>query len=201
MTKPYCVGLMGQLASGKSTAARCFEALGVMVISADQIARALTQKGSPALATIVERCGKDILTDTAELDRARLRTLIFNNKELRLWLEALLHPLIRTHIERDIQAAKTPYCLIEIPLLTDRSNYPYLNRILHIQASPAQQLERVMQRDQCSKTEALHILAVQQNHLYPVADDLIVNTSSVEALEQRVQSLHEEYLRAGCYKN
>ena len=88
------IALTGNIGSGKTEAAKCFAALGAGIIDADQIAHALTQKNSFAYKKIVRYFGKDILLANGELNRARLREIIFNHKNAKLWLENLLHPLI-----------------------------------------------------------------------------------------------------------
>ena len=65
-----------------------------------------------------------VLLDDGQLNRKLLRNIIFSNFAERKWLEDLLHPLIRQQIQKQITLSKTPYCIIEIPLLIDRTHYP-----------------------------------------------------------------------------
>ena len=192
----YFVGLTGQLASGKSTVASYFAKLGVDVINADLIAKELTASNQPAFAEIVNHFGQSVLTPTGELDRRGLRQRIFNDADERLWLEKLLHPLIRKEIAHKISKVKTPYCLIEIPLLTDRAKYSYLNRVLLVQAEPEQQISRFMTRDNGSREEAQAIIANQANTSAQrvLADDILINSGSLAELEHKVKILHDNYL-------
>ncbi len=194
----YCIGLTGTTGSGKSTVASNFATLGINVISADEIAKQLTLKNEPAFQDILHHFGNAVLTPAGELNRPYLRQLIFKNKQERVWLEQLLHPLIRKQIEYNISNVTTPYCIIEIPLLTDGSNYPYLHRILLIKAERQQQIERFMARDNSSKEEALAVLLAQKaneaKHL-DLADDILSNTGSRLELKEKVDALHTKYLR------
>lgn len=192
----YCVGLTGTIASGKSTVAQEFARLGIDIISADQISKELTKTNEPALQKIIEHFGQSLLTSTGELNRQHLREIIFNRPTERHWLENLLHPLIRKRIEQKTQHCTSPYCIIEIPLLTDKKSYPYLNRVLLILAQREQQISRLKQRDQSSKEQALAILKVQADEatLRALADDIIMNNGSVEDLQEHVIRLHEQYL-------
>ena len=198
----YCVGLTGSIASGKSTVAHYFSALNVDVINADEIAKELTSNNQPAFHKIVSHFGQTALTTTGELNRRYLRQLIFGNPQERLWLETLLHPLIRNEIKRKVSKLKTPYCLIEIPLLTDRSKYPYLNRVLLVQAAFEQQIARLITRDISSREDALAILATQSNHdiQLALADDILINTCSLAELQTHVASLHAKYLQYSFLK-
>ena len=192
----YCVGLTGTIASGKSTVAHYFSKLGVEIISADAISKSLTMKTQPAFNEIVHHFGPTIVNPAGDLDRAHLRQLIFKSPKARLWLEKYLHPLIKTEIKRLIQTVKSPYCLIEIPLLKRRTDFPYLNRILLIQAHPEQQLARCSTRDKSSKNEVLIMLNTQlKTHpLLTKADDVLNNTGSLDELNHMVLKLHKQYL-------
>ncbi|HRD68528.1 MAG TPA: dephospho-CoA kinase [Legionella sp.] len=192
----YCVGLTGNIASGKSTVAQIFTDLGIDVINADHIAKELTVKNSQALKEIVTHFGIGVLNDEGQLNRRVLRELIFNNSLERLWLENLLHPLIRAQIHQKIKLCVSPYCVIEIPLLTDRDHYPYFNRVLLITASLATQIKRVMLRDQCSATHANAILMSQPElkERFKLADDVVINDGDIADLKDEIDSLHEKYL-------
>ena len=194
----YCVGLTGTIASGKSLASNYFKSQGIDVLNADTIAKELTQKNTPALTEISRHFGKDFLTKKGDLDRRKLRSHIIHHPEERRWLEELLHPMIRQHIESAIKQCTSPYCIIEIPLLLDRTPYPYLQRVLLITAEPEQQIQRLMTRDECSETEARALLAQQEsnNSRAEIADDIILNTGSIETLNDKLSQLHHNYLRA-----
>lgn len=192
----FCVGLTGNLASGKSTVAALFAKLGVEVINADILSKKLTEKGQSAYLSIVTHFGSGILLDDGQIDRRRLRELVFTDPKALHWLEKLLHPLIRKAILAAVGACKTSYCLVEIPLEINKNLYPYINRILLVTAPLEEQIARVQLRDKCSKEQALAILTKQPNleSRLKNADDIIDNTGTIDALEQQVLSLHERYL-------
>ncbi|STX51369.1 dephospho-CoA kinase [Legionella busanensis] len=199
----FCIGLTGNIGSGKSTAISFFKSLGATVIIADEIARQITAPAQPALQKIIEHFGLSVITSEGQLNRAQLREIIFNNKEERLWLESLLHPLIRQTIENKIKNSQGPYCVIEIPLLTNRKDYPYLDRILVIFASPTMQVNRVVNRDSCSKEQVFAMLATQpqESLRLQLADDILLNDSSLEQLEANIRKLHGKYLQLAYEKS
>ncbi|MDP3704913.1 MAG: dephospho-CoA kinase [Legionellaceae bacterium] len=192
----YCVGLTGTIASGKSTVAAIFAKHGIHVISADHIARLLTSPGQPALQDIINHFGSSIITSSGELNRRKLRELIFKNTTDRIWLEELLHPLIRTKIEEEIKGKDALLCIIEIPLLTNLSHYPYLNRVLLILANHEQQIARLMSRDKNSEEQALAILATQasEEHYKSLADDVLINDESLDKLQEKTHKLISMYM-------
>ena len=192
----YCVALTGTIASGKSTVAAHFKTLGVDVISADDSTRALTARGMPAYTLIIEHFGDTILKQSGELDRARLRHIIFNDTKQRLWLEQLLHPLIRNKIEAQVAHCESAYCVIEIPLLFNVCDYPYLNRVLLVQAIRTEQLSRLITRDNCTKEQAQAILLAQPDDelRLSLADDLLINDGTLNQLKDKVAILHQQYI-------
>lgn len=191
----YCVALTGTIASGKSTAARFFAELGIDVIHADNMTKALTAKDEPAFLAIIAHFGNNVLSASGELNRAYLRHLIFNNQNERKWLEGLLHPLIRQKIHKDASAAQSPYCIIEIPLLFKRADYPYINRVLYVHADAERQIQRIQKRDECTREEAAKILNNQASHqqYLDIADDVINNTGNIQALKNKILQLHSKY--------
>jgi len=194
----YCIGLTGTVASGKSAAIAYFKTLEIDTFSADDIARQLTQKGMPSLIQIAQHFGQDILTKQGELERRKLRHYILQHPTERLWLENLLHPLIRQEIEIRVKQCQSPYCVIEIPLLDSRINYPYINRILLITAEYQQQINRLMARDHCTQAEAATLLSHQKNtnKHSQIADDILLNSGSLVSFHQELNMLHQHYLNA-----
>lgn len=193
---PFCIGLTGNIGSGKSTAIKTFQTLGVSIISADAIAKELTEKGQEAYLLIKQQLGNSILLPNGELDRKQLRQIIFANSECRLRLESILHPLIKEKIKEQIPSNCIPYCVIEIPLLYRKADFPYLNRILLIDIAHQIQIQRIVQRDLCKEDEALVILKTQSaERLEQQVDDVLKNNGSIEELEHKIKSLHERYLQ------
>ncbi|MCL9684293.1 dephospho-CoA kinase [Legionella maioricensis] len=194
----FAVGLTGNIASGKTTAAKIFASLGVEVLSADKVSKELTAKNTPTYKEIIAHYGPEIILEDGELNRKRMRDIIFSNPDERRWLENLLHPLIRKNLEKQVNLCITPYCVVEIPLLLDKKKYPYLNKILVITAPQELQIARVMERDKCSKEQAQAILSAQpdDNLRLKSADDVIINAAGLNVLKHDLEKLHYKYLNA-----
>ncbi|MGB2080045.1 MAG: dephospho-CoA kinase, partial [Vibrio sp.] len=93
---PLIIGLTGGIASGKTKVSDYFASqYGIDIVDADVVAREVVAIGMPALNQIQSRFGDAILDPQGQLNRARLREIIFQNPEEKHWLESLLHPLIR----------------------------------------------------------------------------------------------------------
>lgn len=190
------VGLTGGISSGKSTVAALFAQQGVPIIDADVIAKALTQTHQPAFTHIVAHFGQSILQANGMLDRGRLRQIIFDHPKERAWLEALLHPLIRQEIEKQITVYQNaPYCLVVVPLLLEVTPYPFIHRILVVDAKRETQIKRLCARDHINTTQAEAMLNTQLDRETRIqrADDLIHNDDAPEALIAQVEKLHAQY--------
>ncbi|MCW9060062.1 MAG: dephospho-CoA kinase [Gammaproteobacteria bacterium] len=195
-TAPLIIGLTGGIASGKSTAAARFAEQGVPVIDTDVIARELVAPGQPALEAIVARFGSDLLDHEGRLRRELLRERVFADPAARQELEALLHPLIRAESLRRIAVLQTPYCIWVIPLLVETGAREDLDRVLLIDCPEALQRQRAQARDGFDRATLEGILAAQasREQRRAMADDIIVNDGTPEALRQAVDEHHAAYL-------
>jgi dephospho-CoA kinase len=195
--KPYTVGLTGGIASGKSSVAGLFAKRGVAVIDTDEIAHELTRPGGEAIEAIRAAFGSRLIGADGALDRDAMRELAFGDAAARKKLEGILHPLIRKESARRCTRAQSPYAVLVVPLLVeggvDRSRYA---RVLVVDCTEAQQVERAMRRSGLSETEVRAILAAQATREQRLAraDDVIDNSGTPEALERQVSHLNDKYL-------
>jgi dephospho-CoA kinase len=197
MERRLRIGLTGGVASGKSTVAQRFLELGIPVIDADEVARAVVARGTPGLLAVIERFGSSVVAKNGELDRRALRDLIFSDPGLRRDLEAILHPLIRADMEQRAESATGPYIVMAIPLLVEGGSRDRVDRILVVDVDEGMQLQRLMARDGSSLAQAQAILASQASRSarLAAADDVLLNAGTVTDLRQAVDRLHEKYLR------
>lgn len=197
----YIVGLTGGIGSGKSTVAELFAELGVPIVDADIVARQVVEKGSPLLAQISTHFGSQILLETGELDRAKLRELIFQNDAEKNWLNALLHPAIRDEMQRQLHRQTTPYTLFVVPLLIENKLTALCDRVLVVDVKPETQLARASQRDN-NKIELIQQIInsqVDRHTRLQFAGDVINNDGNFmqnkDNLRQKVLELHRKYLQ------
>ena len=195
--KPYTIGLTGGIGSGKSAVAALFAKQGIAVIDTDEIAHELTRPGGAAIEPIRAAFGAGAIGSDGALDRAKMRKLVFGNLAEKKKLEAILHPLIREESLRRGERADSAYAILVVPLLAeggiDRSRY---QRVLVVDCTEAQQIERAMRRSGLSEGEVRDILAAQatREQRLSLADDVIDNRGAPEALERQVSRLNEKYL-------
>ena len=194
----FIIGLTGGVAAGKSEVTRRFEARGVAVADADLAARQVVEPGQPALARVVETFGADVLQADGRLDRRRLREHVFADADARHRLEAILHPAIREHLAVQCRNAAGPYAIAAIPLLTEvggRAAYPWLDRILLVDAPVELQHARLMRRDDIDEALAAKMIAAQAGRAErrALADEVVLNDGHPEHLDAAVERLDAYY--------
>ena len=192
----FRVGLTGGIASGKSTAAKFFGALGVPILDSDQIARDVVEPGQPPLERLVERFGPTILTADGHLDRPALRDIVFSDPRARADLEALTHPAIGAALEARSATAGGPYQVLVIPLLVEKHLGSQVDRVLVVDCDDALQISRLRARDGSTAAQVQAILDAQvsRSTRLKAANDVITNDADMSAVQNQVATLHARYL-------
>jgi dephospho-CoA kinase len=190
------VGLTGGMGSGKSTVAEMLAARGAWIVDADAVARSVVERGTPALAALVERFGPDVLDADGHLDRPALGRKAFVDDESRKDLEAITHPAINEEFLRRIQAAPEDGIVVcDIPLLVESPQargrgYPI---VVVVEAPRELRLERLEQRG-VPRADAEARMAAQatDEERREVATHLIHNDGDRAHLERQVDALWAE---------
>jgi len=194
---PFVIGLTGGIGSGKSAAADEFARLGATLVDTDVIAHALTAPGGAAVAPVRALFGEDCIDASGAMDRAKVRARVFADPAARRQLEGILHPLIRRESAARVAAATGAYVVLVVPLLVESADYrARVDRVLVVDCPVELQVSRVRARSGLSEDEARRIIAAQVSRemRLAVADDVIDNSGTLEALYAQVQRLHERYL-------
>lgn len=195
MNSCYTIGLTGGIASGKSAVSDKFEELGCKIIDADIIARAVVERKSQGLKQLVESFGVRILADDQNLDRAKLKKIVFKDTAKLAKLNALLHPLIKEKIIQQVKQVTSSFCIIVIPLLCESTRYDWLDRVLVIDVKPETQLLRLLERDNITHELAAQMMKSQcsRKQRLAIADDVINNEHTLLDLYKNVESLNRLY--------
>jgi dephospho-CoA kinase len=193
----FVVGLSGGIGSGKTTVSNMFAKLGVQIIDADVIARQVVEPDSLALGAITDKFGSQLLDQDGNLDRRKLRDIVFSQPEAKNWLNALLHPLIQQQMQQQTRQAKSIYCILSVPLLVENQSYKNVDTVLIVDVPENLQRSRSISRDAASETQINAIMASQatRQQRLEVADDVIDNSGDEEALLAQVYQLHQRYMR------
>jgi dephospho-CoA kinase len=189
------VGLTGGIGSGKSTVGRMFTELGVPVVDADEIARAVVEPGTVGLQEVAAAFGDDVLTEEGRLDRAALGAKVFADPSARKRLEQILHPRIaQVSAERLAALAREghPYAVYEAALLVENGSYRSMGALVVVSASESTQLARVKTRDGLDESAVRARIAAQLPLTTKVAaaDYVISNDGDLDATRQRTREVH-----------
>ncbi|HZX26558.1 MAG TPA: dephospho-CoA kinase [Telluria sp.] len=193
----FAVGLTGGIGSGKSLVADLLAERGAAIVDTDAIAHALTAPHGAAIDAIAAAFGTGFVTPEGALDRARMRALVFTDRDAKRRLEAILHPLIRAEAEDRAARAAAPYVVFVVPLLVESGGWRQrVQRILVVDCPESVQIQRVMARNNMAEEQVRAILAAQASRAerLAAADDVIVNDGPVAALGPEVDRLHAKYL-------
>lgn len=153
------------------------EELGAYVIDSDVIARELTLKGSPILGKIEEALG-DVITSDGGLDRKKVASIVFTNKEKLEQLESILHPEIQKEYRRRAVESGEEFVFILIPLLFEEELEDRIDEIWLCYAPEETRIERTLKRDGCSREEIRARMDCQiQDDLKLEKSDLVLDTS------------------------
>ncbi len=196
MIKRLIIGLTGGIGSGKSAVSDAFERLGVDVIDTDKISHQLTMNDADTIDNITDHFGGDIIQDGI-LNRPKLRAIVFSDDAARLHLEKILHPRIREEVRKAVSRAVGPYIIIVVPLLVEKAQYSFINRILVVDCEELIQVQRVMKRSSLTDVEVTNIMCTQANRQerLKVANDIIINNDDLPSLLKQVRIMHDKYIQ------
>lgn len=186
------IGLTGNIASGKSEVARIFADLGATVIDADELAREVVRPGTPALAAIVARWGKRVLTADGTLNRGALRSIVFSNEVDRSDLNAIVHPEVkrlRDQLTEEARARGDAVVIAAIPLLYETGLDQEYDRVILVDAPDEVRLSRLVHRRGLRPEDAQQMMDAQMPAAAKRdrADVLIENSGDLKTLRREVE--------------
>ena len=188
------VAVTGGAGSGKTSVCNRLKALGVKVISADEMAREAVAPGSTAFKKIVRYFGNTVLLSDGTLNRKILRRMITDDDDARLAMERFIHHEIAKLILKNVVFAEkegSRMVVIEVPLLYELDMKEKFDWVVVVSADKELRVKRLMERDQTSRDEAMDLINVQMPDKEKVdrADYVVRNEGSMEKLVESVDIL------------
>ena len=190
------VGLTGGIGSGKSAAANFFMDLGIDIIDADLVAKNALKKNSRGYSLFIKKFGNKYLDNKKNINRELLRKDIFSNQINKEILEDIVHPIVYDEILDFIANKQSPYCIVMVPLIFETNSSKNYDRILLIDCDTETQIARSSKRDNQNPVDINKIISKQatRDQRLSIADDIILNTSSLKNLYNNVLKIHNKYL-------
>ena len=193
----FKIAVTGGAGSGKTFVCSRLKALGLEVISADDMAKEAVVPGSAALQKIAGRFGEEILLPDGSLNRKMLRQIITDDDAARNTLESILHREISTLISENVirlEKAGHPMVVIEIPLLYELDLQNRFDRVIMVSARRELRIRRLMERDSITRISAEKLINVQMPDKKKIerADYVVHNEGSREDLAKSVDMLFKK---------
>ena len=192
----FVIGVTGGIGAGKTAVTEQFQQLGIEVVDADEVARTIVQPNQPTLTKIVDTFGKQILLESGQLDRAKLRALIFSDDQQKQKLNNIMFPAIRVELVAQLSNAQSAYVILSAPLLFENGLEQYTDRVLVVDVPETTQIKRASHRDTVSEQQIKSIIKSQISRKDRLnnADDVIDNQGTVENLHEQVKVMHQKYI-------
>ena len=192
-TQPL-IGIIGAIASGKSSVAREFAKLGCAVIDADAIVHALLDT-DPVRDEVVRRFGDRILDETGRIDRRALGNIVFADRESLATLNDILHPRVLRETEallaRYAQDPRVRAVVLDMPLLVEVGWVDRCDKLVFVDCDLERRLERAkrtrgLTERELKKRENFQISLDTKKKL---ADNTIDNNSEFSTLVRQIKTI------------
>mgnify|MGYP003308287225 CR=1 FL=1 len=186
-------GLTGKTGAGKSTVAAFLKEKGFYIIDGDVIARSITEKGRPALKELSDFFGSDIINPDGSLDRKKLASRAFADKESTDMLNAITHPHIYADFLTEIEKAKKEgydRALIDAAAILESECKSLCDKIIVVTAPEDIRLERILSRDSITREQALTRMNAQKSDEYYFSHaDIIVRNYPPYDFDEQIKEI------------
>jgi dephospho-CoA kinase len=187
------VGLTGNIGCGKSSLSELLMSKNIDVIDADIISREIMYD-KELLETIFYEFGTEIKNNDGTLNRKKLGNIVFNDDDMLMKLNSITHPAIKRKINDriiDISNQGKNIVVIDAALLIEGKFLDLVDKLVVITCNEEVQLNRVVNRDNMTKEEALKRINSQmkQDEKIKYADYIIDNSKDMNNLKDEFDKL------------
>jgi len=195
------IGLTGGIGSGKTAVSDLLGALGAGIIDTDLISHQITAPGGKAIPLITRAFGVEFIDPQGALNRPKMRTLVFEDPKARQILEQITHPLIQQETAKqafELAKSGVPYLVFVVPLLIESGSWiKFIDYLVVVDCPEETQIQRVMHRNNMTRSEVENILKVQANRSARLAEAnaVIENQGNLNDLKPAVLNLHQQILK------
>jgi dephospho-CoA kinase len=194
------VALTGGIASGKSVVSSILEELGCTIHHADRVAHKIMEPEKPAWKKIVAHFGEKILNKDKTINRSRLGKIIFSDKKEQNFLNELIHPLVlkkkKETIEKLEKEGPNTIFVSEAALTIEAGFTDFFDKIIVVYCKKENQIERLMERDQISRKEAVNKLMSQMapEEKLKYADYIIDTSGSLQNTVEQTERVYRNLM-------
>ena len=187
------IGITGSIGTGKSTVSNYLISKGYSVVDADKISKGAYNIGSNGYKAILEVFGEEILNSNGEVDRKKIKKIVFDNSNMLQRLNMAIHPIIINEIEKEIEMLLESQSVVflDAPLLIETELHKKVNKIIVVICDKNEQINRIIKRDKITADMAISIINSQMSidEKLKFADYIVYNNSTIENLYSQVDEI------------
>lgn len=186
---PYKIGITGTIGAGKSAVGEILGNYHIPVLDTDTVVKTLYETHETLKTQLIAQFGKNIVDSQNNIDKNRLRDIVFNDPTQKSILENLVHPLVRQETQAFLQQATAPTVAVLIPLLFETQGETLYDETWAVITEESSLLPRLMARHHISQAEAKKRLANQwpQEKKARQASFIINNSGTLAETERQVR--------------
>jgi dephospho-CoA kinase len=189
------IGLTGGIGSGKTTVANMFNKLGIPIYIADLEAKKIMNSSKLIRGKLIQLFGNEAYAKDS-LNKPFLASKIFNDNDLLIKMNAIVHPKVRLHFKRWLKKQNTPYVIKEAAILFENGGYHECDYIITVTASEEDKIQRVIQRDNSSSEKIKAIMDNQWSDAKKVElSNFVINNDNLPHTENQVKGIHQKILK------
>ena len=187
------IGITGSIGTGKSTVSNYLISKGYSVVDADKISKGAYNIGSNGYKAILEVFGVEILNSNGEVDRKKIKKIVFDNSNMLQRLNMAIHPIIINEIEKEIEILLESQSVVflDAPLLIETELHKKVDKIIVVACDKNEQISRIIKRDKITAYMAISIINSQMSidEKLKFADYVVYNNSTIENLYSQVDEI------------
>ena len=187
------IGITGSIGTGKSTVSNYLISKGYSVVDADKISKGAYNIGSFGYKAILEVFGLEILNSNGEVDRKKIKKIVFDNSNMLQRLNMAIHPIIINEIEKEIEILleSQNVVFLDAPLLIETELHKKVDKIIVVACDKNEQINRIIKRDKITADMAISIINSQMSidEKLKFADYIVYNNSTIENLYSQVDEI------------
>jgi len=189
--KQIILGLTGSFGSGKTTVARIFRSFGAYIIDADKLAHNCISPGTSAYKRIIRVFGRDILNKNKAIDRRKLAAIVFNNRNLLLRLNNIVHPQVIRTIKSKIKSSRAKIIVLDAPLLLEAGLRKIVDKLIVVKITREKQIKRIQDKTSLDKADILKRIKSQisQNVKSRFANFVIDNSATLQETKKQAERI------------
>jgi dephospho-CoA kinase len=194
MKPRFKLGITGGIGSGKTSVCKVFEVLGIGVFSADIEAQRIMNNDMVIIRGINSIAGKDMYND-GSLNRTELASIVFNDKDILMKVNSLVHPAVFENFSRWTLTQSSPYVIMEAAILFESGGSQFMDRIATVAAPVEQRIERIIQRNKLSRDQVMNRMRNQMDDQEKIKrSDYIIQNSENDMIIPSILKIHNEIL-------